>query len=263
MRVALGIEYDGAAFCGWQTQPSRCGVQDHVEAALAHIAGERVATVCAGRTDAGVHALDQVVHFDTAAQRPESAWVRGVNASLSAGCAVLWAREMPDAFHARYSAVNRCYRYLLLNRAVRPGVAQRRVGWFHLPLDVERMRQAAALLAGEHDFSAFRSSECQARSPVRELRRVDIDRRGDLVVFELCANAFLHHMVRNLVGTLVYVGKGKHPPEWVGDVLASRDRARAAPTFDAAGLYLARVDYDASWNLPAPRAHAFEELVTQ
>src|SRR5688572_7867927 len=260
MRIALGIEYDGASFCGWQTQPSGCGVQNHVQAALAHIAAEPVETVCAGRTDAGVHALEQVVHFDAGVQRPESAWVRGVNASLPAGCAVLWAREVPGEFHARYSAVNRCYRYVLLNRAVRPAVAQRRVGWFHLPLDLERMRRAGSLFMGEHDFSAFRSSACQARSPVRELRRVDIERRGDFVVFEFCANAFLHHMVRNLVGTLVYVGKGRHPPEWVAEVLASRDRSRAAPTFDPAGLYLARVDYDVAWGLPAARTAALEEL---
>ena len=259
-RIALGIEYDGACFCGWQTQPSACGVQDHVEAALAHIAGERVDTVCAGRTDAGVHALQQVVHFDTAAERPESAWVRGVNASLSPDCAVLWAREVAEEFHARYSALERCYRYVLLNRPVRPAVAQRRVGWFHLPLDVERMRSAAALLVGEHDFSAFRSSECQARSPVREIRRLDIERRGDLVIFQIRANAFLHHMVRNLVGTLVYVGKEKHPPEWVADVLASGERSRAAPTFDAAGLYLAHVEYGDAWRLPAARAALLDEM---
>ncbi|HYC45470.1 MAG TPA: tRNA pseudouridine(38-40) synthase TruA [Burkholderiales bacterium] len=262
-RIALGIEYDGACFCGWQTQPSACGVQDHVEAALAHIAGERVDIVCAGRTDAGVHALEQVVHFDTAAERPESAWVRGVNASLAAGCAVLWAREVAEAFHARYSALERCYRYVLLNRAVRPALAQRRVGWFHLPLDIERMRSAAALLVGEHDFSAFRSSECQARSPVRQIRRLTIERRGDFVVFEICANAFLHHMVRNVVGTLVYVGKEKHPPEWVADVLASRDRSRAAPTFDPAGLYLERVDYAGTWGLPHARAGVLAEMVMQ
>jgi tRNA pseudouridine38-40 synthase len=263
MRIALGIEYDGASFCGWQTQPSGCGVQDHVEAALEHIAGARVETTCAGRTDAGVHALEQVVHFDAGVARPQSAWVRGVNASLPAGCAVLWAHEVPGDFHARYAAINRCYRYVLLNRAVRPAVAQHRVGWFHLPLDLEAMRRAGDLLAGEHDFSAFRSSECQARSPVRELRRVDIERRGDFLVFEFCANAFLHHMVRNLVGTLVYVGKGKHPPAWAAEVLAGRDRSRAAPTFDPAGLYLARVEYGAAWGLPVARTAALEELLSQ
>ena len=252
-RIALGIEYDGSAFCGWQTQPAGCGVQNHLEAALAHIAGERVDTVCAGRTDAGVHALEQVVHFDTSASRPESAWVRGVNASLPTGIAVLWAHPVSDDFHARYSALDRCYRYVLLNRTVRPAVGYARVGWFHRPLDIERMREAAAALVGEHDFSAFRSSECQARSPVRTLRRITIERCADYVVFDFCANAFLHHMVRNLMGTLVYVGKGRHEPQWVAEVLASRDRSQAAPTFDAAGLYLAKVEYDANWSLPTAR----------
>jgi tRNA pseudouridine38-40 synthase len=256
VRIALGLEYNGSTFCGWQTQPSRCGVQDCLEAALRGIAGEHVETVCAGRTDAGVHALEQVVHFDAAAHRPESAWVRGVNASLPASLAVLWAREVDAEFHARYSAVRRGYRYVLLNRAVRPATDHGRVGWFHLPLDVARMSAAASLLAGEHDFSAFRSSECQARSPVRTLERIDIERRGEYVVFEFWANAFLHHMVRNLIGTLVYVGKGKHPPEWAREVLEQRDRARAAPTFDAAGLYLARVEYGAAWQLPRVPASA-------
>jgi tRNA pseudouridine38-40 synthase len=250
MRIALGVEYDGAAFCGWQTQASGCGVQDRLETALAEIAGEPVETVCAGRTDAGVHAHEQVVHFDTPVRRPESAWCRGVNASLPSGLAVLWAREVREEFNARYSARSRCYRYVLLNRPVRPAGDHGRVGWFHLPLDIERMREGAMLLLGEHDFSAFRSSECQARSPVRSLQRIDVEKHGDYLVFDFCANAFLHHMVRNLMGMLVDIGKGKHPPMWVAEVLASGDRARGAPTFDAAGLYLARVTYDAVWQLP-------------
>ena len=253
MRLALGVEYDGAAFCGWQTQPSRCGVQDHLEAALAHIAGEPVETVCAGRTDAGVHALGQVVHFDAPVARPESAWVRGVNASLPAGLAVLWATEIGDEFHARYSAKSRCYRYVLLNHPVRPAVGYGRVGWFHLPLDVDAMRTAAAFFTGEHDFSSFRSSECQAKSPVRHVRAIGIERRGAYLIFEFEANAFLHHMVRNLMGTLIYVGKGKHAPGWAREVLLARDRTVAAPTFDGAGLYLARVEYDAHWRLPQAR----------
>jgi tRNA pseudouridine38-40 synthase len=255
VRIALGIEYDGSSFCGWQTQPAGCAAQDKLEQALAQIAGERVATICAGRTDAGVHALAQVVHFDTAAQRPESAWVRGVNALLPPALAVTWARQVSGEFHARYAARAPCYRYVLLNHPVRPAADCGRAGWFHLPLDLENMRAAARLLLGEHDFSAFRSSECQARSPVRELRQLTIERQGDYVIFEVCANAFLHHMVRNIIGALVYVGKGRHAPGWMGEVLAGRDRTRAAPTFDAAGLYLARVDYDAQWGLPAmPRA---------
>ena len=254
MRVALGIEYDGSAFCGWQTQPSRCGVQDHLEAALAHIAAEPIETVCAGRTDAGVHALEQIVHFDAPVARPSSAWVRGVNASLPAGMAVLWAQEVGDEFHARFGARSRCYRYVLLNHPVRPAVGNGGVGWFHLPLDVESMRAGARHLVGEHDFSAFRSSECQARSPVRNVSSISIEQRGTYFLFEFRANAFLHHMVRNLMGMLVYVGKGKHAPQWVGEVLAARDRAAAAPTFDAAGLYLARVEYEPRWRLPAARA---------
>ena len=261
MRIALGLEYDGSSFCGWQTQTSGCAVQDHLEAALAHIAGERVATTCAGRTDAGVHALSQVVHFDTAVQRPASAWVRGVNASLPAGVAVLWAREVDAEFHARYAALERSYRYVLLNRAVRPAAANGRVGWFHLPLDVGSMRRAAEYLCGEHDFSAFRSSECQARSPVRELRRISIERHNEHIVFEFSANAFLHHMIRNLVGTLIYVGKGRHAPDWAAQVLESRDRSRAAPTFEAAGLYLASIAYDARWALPVAQPALSVEIL--
>lgn len=260
IRVALGLEYDGSAFCGWQTQPETCAVQDKLEAALAQLAGERVPTVCAGRTDAGVHALGQVVHFDTRAARPLSAWLRGTNALLPAHVAVTWAHVVGGEFHARYSARERRYRYVLLNRAVRPAADRGRVGWFHLPLNLARMQAAAARLIGEHDFSAFRSSECQARSPVRELRRLDIERRGDYVVFDFAANAYLHHMVRNIVGALVYVGKGRHAPEWVAEVLAGRDRTRAAPTFDAAGLYLTRVVYDDAWGLPAAADAAFARL---
>ena len=249
-RLALGLEYDGRAFCGWQTQPSGCAVQDAAERALAGIAGTPVATICAGRTDTGVHALAQVIHFDPAVERPESAWVRGGNALLPPGVVFLWARPVAADFHARFSALRRRYRYVLLNRPVRPATEAGRVGWFHLPLDVERMQAAAARLVGEHDFSAFRSSECQAKSPVRVMHEVRIERHGEYVVFEFCANAFLHHMVRNLVGTLVYVGKGRQDPEWVSALLAARDRTRAAPTFDAAGLYLAGVEYDPAFALP-------------
>ncbi|HEU0290741.1 MAG TPA: tRNA pseudouridine(38-40) synthase TruA [Burkholderiales bacterium] len=250
MRIALGVEYDGSRFCGWQTQPAGCAVQDALERALSEIAGEPVATICAGRTDAGVHALAQVVHFDTGVDRPESAWVRGVNTLLPPACAVTWSQPVADDFHARYSAKARHYRYVLLNHPVRPAADQARVGWFHLPLELEPMQRAARLLLGEHDFSAFRSSECQAKTPVRMLIRLEVARHGDHLVFDFCANAFLHHMVRNIVGCLVYVGKGKHPPEWLGEVLAGRDRNRAAPTFEAAGLYLSRVEYDPRCGLP-------------
>ena len=261
MRIALGIEYNGGEFCGWQTQSSGCGVQDALERALSEIAGEKIATICAGRTDAGVHALAQVVHFDSAAARPDSAWVRGTNTWLPASAAVTWMRPVATDFNARFAAQERCYRYVLLNHPVRPSLNQGRVGWFHAPLDIARMQAAADCLLGTHDFSAFRSSECQANSPVRDLRRLDVRRSGDYVVFELTANAFLHHMVRNLVGCLVYIGKGRHEPAWLGGVLASRDRAVAAPTFDAAGFYLAHVGYDAKWGLPALARRAwFDEI---
>jgi tRNA pseudouridine38-40 synthase len=258
----LGLEYDGSRFCGWQTQPRGCAAQDALERALAEVAGSPVGTVCAGRTDAGVHALGQVVHFDTGAARPETAWVRGVNALLPPACAVSWSREVAPDFHARYSALARCYRYVLLNHPVRPAADQARVGWFHAPLDLDSMQRATRLLLGEHDFSAFRSAECEARSPLRRLERLDVARRGDYVIFDLRANAFLHHMVRNIVGCLVYVGKGKFPPAWLGEVLASRDRARAAPTFEAAGLYLHRVIYDARWGLPEAPRRTLADLAT-
>jgi tRNA pseudouridine38-40 synthase len=209
-----------------------------------------VSTTAAGRTDRGVHARMQVAHFDTAVKRPESAWVRGVNALLPDAVAVLWSTQVADEFHARYSALSRTYRYELLNRPVRAALSAHYAGWFHLPLDMEKMREAAALLLGEHDFSAFRSSECQAKTPVRNIHAFTIDQEGERIVFVVRANAFLHHMVRNLVGTLVYVGKGKHPPQWVKEVLRSGDRAKAAPTFGPEGLYLERIEYQPKWGLP-------------
>ncbi len=251
MRIALGIEYDGSRFLGWQTQPAGGAVQDALEPALAGIAGGPVAVTCAGRTDRGVHARGQVVHFDTGVERPDTAWVRGVNALLPESVAVLWSRRLPDDFHARYSARSRTYRYVLLNRPVRPALAARHVGWFHAPLDVRAMQAAAACFVGQHDFTAFRSSECQAKSPVRTVHSLDVARAGERIDIVIRANAFLHHMVRNLVGTLIYVGKGKHPPRWAAEVLHSRDRAAAAPTFAPEGLYLEHVEYEEHWNLPS------------
>lgn len=250
MRIALALEYCGTGFCGWQSQPSGCGIQDAVEAAVAAIAGMPVPVVAAGRTDTGVHAAFQVAHFDVAVTRPLSAWVRGVNSHLPPGIAVLWARAVPDDFHARFAAMARGYRYLLLNHPVRPGLAASRVGWHHRPLDAARMQEAARMLLGQHDFSAFRAAECQAKSPVKTLTRAQIARRGDYLVCEFEADGFLHHMVRNLMGSLILVGAGVRPPEWLGEVLASRDRTRAAPTFDAAGLYLDRIRYPARFGLP-------------
>ena len=253
MRIALGLEYDGSRFLGWQTQPGGGTVQDALEKALSMVAGSAVSVVAAGRTDRGVHAREQVVHVDVEAARPTSAWVRGVNALLPPSVAVLWAAPVDAAFHARYSARARSYRYVLINRPVRPALAAGRVGWFHAPLDVAAMQAAAEELLGEHDFSAFRSSECQAKTPVRTVTAMRIERRGERIDFVVRANAFLHHMVRNLVGALVYVGKGRYPPHWLGELLAARDRTRAAPTFAAEGLYLETIDYEARWGLPQRR----------
>lgn len=250
VRLALGIEYDGSGFAGWQSQAHGNTVQDVLEKALAAVAGRPLRVACAGRTDAGVHALCQVVHFDCDVERPETAWVRGVNAHLPAPVAVRWAREVAPEFHARFLARSRSYRYLLLNRSVRPALLAGRVGWFHQPLDIDAMRAAAACLIGGHDFSAFRAAECQAKSPVKHLFRADIEMQGDCIVFDFRANAFLHHMIRNLVGSLVYIGKGKHAPAWMAELLESRDRKLAAPTFAADGLYFGGAEYDAVWQLP-------------
>jgi tRNA pseudouridine38-40 synthase len=250
MRIALGIEYDGSSYCGWQSQAEGLTVQDTLQAALSGIAGETLGVIAAGRTDTGVHGLEQVVHFDTQVERPLQAWVRGVNALLPGSVAVRWAHPVPDEFHARFSAQGRSYRYLLINRATRPAIQAGKVGWFHAPLDLAAMQLAAQCLLGTHDFSAFRASQCQAKSPIKHLRQLDIRREGDMLVFDVSADAFLHHMVRNLIGCLVYVGKGKYPPQWLADVLSSRDRKLAAPTFAPDGLYLRRIQYDEKWGLP-------------
>lgn len=256
MRIALGLEYDGAAFTGWQTQSDGRAAQDALERALATLAETPIATICAGRTDTGVHAIDQVVHFDTDVQRPLSAWVRGVNRYSPAALAVRWALVVPDTFHARFSAMRRSYDYWILNDPVRSPLAEARTGWVFRPLDAAAMQAAAGRLIGRHDFSAFRSAECQAASPVRDLTELSVERRGRLIRVRASANAFLHHMVRNIVGTLVTVGLGREPIAWVSEVLAGRDRARAAPTFSAAGLYLVRVEYDPAFQLPAPAGTA-------
>jgi tRNA pseudouridine38-40 synthase len=250
MRIALGLEYDGMAFSGWQSQPGGNTVQDALEAALASISGTPTRVVCAGRTDAGVHALGQVVHFDTAAQRRPTAWVRGVNAHLPSTVAVRWAVPVAAEFHARFAARGRRYRYVLQSRPERPGLLAGKVGWCHRPLDIEAMRVASLSLLGEHDFSSFRAAECQAKSPVKIIHGLVISGKNDLIFFDLHANAFLHHMVRNIVGALVYVGMGRQPAGWLGELLEARDRTRAAPTFSPAGLYLTGVEYDSSWGLP-------------
>jgi tRNA pseudouridine38-40 synthase len=252
-RIALGLAYDGSAWQGWQTQPHGQTVQDRFEAALGEFSGTGVplATVCAGRTDTGVHAAMQVVHLDTGLDRRDESWVRGVNAFLPDSIAVQWAQTVPDDFHARFSARSRTYVYLLWRGRVRPALWAGRAGWCFQPLDLDAMRQAAGALLGEHDFSSFRSAQCQARHPVRTLHRLDIEERGPFVVFTLRANAFLHHMVRNLVGALLQVGQGREPAAWMAQLLQARDRRLGAPTFMADGLYLSAIEYADGYALPA------------
>lgn len=250
MRIALGVEYDGRDHCGWQSQPSGCAVQDALEAALSVLADERIAAIAAGRTDAGVHATGQVIHFDTLATRPHSAWVRGVNTYLPKSIRVLWAHSVLEGFHARFSAVSRSYRYLIYDHPVRPALAAGRVGWFHQVLDVEAMERAAQSLLGEHDFSSFRSVECQAKTPIRTIHEACVRRLSDYVIVDFTANAFLHHMVRNIIGCLIYVGAHRQPVEWIAHLTRVRDRSLAAPTFPPDGLYLTRVRYDARFGLP-------------
>lgn len=260
MRIALGLEYDGTAFCGWQTQPGGCGVQDRLQAALAQFANEPIEVTTAGRTDAGVHATGQVVHFDTTATREGSSWVRGPNTFLPPQLRVLWAKPVPDDFHARYGARSRTYRYLLMDDPVAPAALHGRVGWFHKPLDAAAMARAAQALLGEHDFTSFRDAQCQAKSPVRHLHEARVERARNLVVFTFRANAFLHHMIRNIVGSLVYVGAGRQAEAWIPELLAARDRKLAAPTFAAEGLYLAAVEYDSAFGLPAFRGSPLTDL---
>ncbi len=259
MRLALGISYSGQAYDGWQSQSSGRTVQDHLEQALSQFAAQPVSTICAGRTDAGVHGLMQVVHFDTALHRDESSWVRGTNRYLPRDIAVQWARPMPDEFHARASAISRRYAYVLLESAVRPSIEAGRVGWVFRPLDGAAMRAAGNLLIGEHDFTSFRASGCQARTPVKTISRLDISRRGAIWRFDFEANAFLHHMIRNIVGCLLAVGQGHQAPEWMAEVLAARSRAAAAPTFGPQGLYFLGPVYDPRWNLPS-RTAAYDWL---
>ena len=251
-RIALGIEYCGTSFHGWQSQKNGDTVQDAVEAALREVAGQTVGVVCAGRTDAGVHASRQIVHFDAPVVRPLTAWVRGVNSHLPQGVAIRWAQPVADDFHARFSARGRRYRYLLLNRPQRVGLWHGRVGWFHGTLDLAVMQDACGRLLGEHDFSAFRAAGCQAKTPVKRLWRAEVRQFGSMFVFDFEASAFLHHMVRNLVGTLVYIGKGAQSPEWMDELLKTRDRKLAAPTFSPDGLYFRGPVYEPHWGLPDP-----------
>ena len=250
-RVALGIEYDGTAYSGWQRQGHARTVQGEVERALSRIADHEVRLTAAGRTDAGVHGLMQVAHFDTQATRAEQAWVRGGSAEVSADISILWARPVADTFHARFDALSRSYLYRILNRPVRPALDRARVCWVRRPLAADAMHTAAQALVGEHDFSAFRAAECQSAGPVRHLLEISVARCDDLVEIAVRANAFLHHMVRNIAGTLIAVGSGDRPEQWVASVLASRDRTLAGITAPPAGLYFAGVEYPAKFGLPS------------
>ena len=250
MRIALAVEYNGATFCGWQSQTNQCGVQDFVEKAIAKIAEHSIRIHAAGRTDTGVHAMMQVIHFDTEVSRPNTAWVRGVNAFLPASVRVLWAKQVSDEFHARFSARQRSYQYCLVNQATAPAINADKAGWYHLPLDVSAMQEAIGYLQGEHDFSAFRASECQANSPVRTLNTAIIKTHGDYIVFNFSANAFLQHQVRNMVGALIYVGNSKYPPLFIKQLLERKNRTLSPPTFSPNGLYLVGVEYDKKFDLP-------------
>lgn len=249
-RVALGISYSGLNYQGWQSQPSGQTVQDKLEHALRRFCNQPVGTLCAGRTDAGVHALMQVVHFDTPLDRSENAWVRGPNALLPHDIAVQWAKVVPRSFHCRASAISRRYVYIVYESPVRPSLDSGRVGWVFRPLQLNPMRAAAQYLLGEHDFTSFRASACQALSPVKTMLQINISRNGAYWRFEFEANAFLHHMIRNIMGCLIAVGESRRAPEWMADVLAARDRDAAAPTFAPNGLYFVGPRYDAHWGLP-------------
>ncbi|WP_431097760.1 tRNA pseudouridine(38-40) synthase TruA [Polaromonas aquatica] len=263
MRIALGISYSGSGYEGWQSQLSGNTVQDKLELALGKFAAQPIRTLCAGRTDAGVHGLMQVVHFDIPLQRDITSWVRGTNAFLPSDIAVQWAREVPDQFHCRGSAIARRYAYVVLESPVRPSVEAGRVGWVYRPLDEAAMRQAVTHLLGEHDFSSFRAAQCQARSPVKTINRIEISHRGDPAArywrFEFEANAFLHHMIRNIMGCLVAIGQGNYPPGWLAEVMAARSRDAAAPTFSPDGLYFLGPVYENHYGLPA-RTPAYDWL---
>jgi tRNA pseudouridine38-40 synthase len=252
MRIALGIEYDGSRYYGWQRQSEVSSVQACLEQALSKVADEPISVLCAGRTDAGVHATGQVVHFDTRARRADAAWTLGVNANLPSDVAVRWVRGVADDFHARFSAIARRYRYIIYNHPYRPAILSHGVTHFYHQLDELKMMRAGAYLLGEHDFTSFRALHCQSHSPWRNIIHLTVTRRGDYVVVDIKANAFLHHMVRNIVGSLLDVGCGNRPEAWIADVLAAQDRSVAAATAKAEGLYLVAVDYPSRFDLPLP-----------
>nr|HCI8001432.1 tRNA pseudouridine(38-40) synthase TruA [Klebsiella pneumoniae] len=249
-KIALGIEYDGSKYYGWQRQNEVRSVQEKLEKALSQVANEPITVFCAGRTDAGVHGTGQVVHFETRAQRKDAAWTLGVNANLPGDIAVRWVKHVPADFHARFSATARRYRYVIYNHRLRPAVLSHGVTHFHQPLDAERMQRAAQCLLGENDFTSFRAVQCQSRTPWRNVMHINVTRYGAYVVVDIKANAFVHHMVRNIVGSLMEVGAGNQPESWMAELLAAKDRTLAAATAKAEGLYLVSVDYPAHYDLP-------------
>ena len=251
IRIAVGLEYDGTDFAGWQTQRSLRTVQGLTEAALSNVANEAISLVCAGRTDAGVHAREQIAHFETHAERSNRSWTLGGNTNLPPEISIAWAREVPAHFHARYSAEARTYRYFIYNRHARSALTTRRATHWHRPLNAELMAEAAPYLIGEHDFSAFRSSECQAHTPVRRLFSLSVERQGHWIAIEAVGNAFLHHMVRNIAGLLIAVGQGDNEPAWAKEVLEARDRTKGGPTAPAEGLYFWKIRYSPAFGLPS------------
>ena len=251
MRIALGIEYNGSAYCGWQYQDHSPSVQARVEAALAHVADHDVRVICAGRTDTGVHAYSQVVHFDTTAERSDYSWAFGANTKLPGDVSILWAKQVDENFHARFSATSRLYRYVILNRQIRPGLLKDQVSWEHRPLDLAPMQTAARYLVGEHDFSSYRAVACQASSPIRTLKHLSVNQDGELFTLDLEANGFLHHMVRNIAGVLLTIGAGEAKPIWAKEVLEKRDRTQGGITAPPNGLYFVGVRYPDEYKLPS------------
>ena len=250
IRLAACVEYDGAAYYGWQRLSHGPSVQEEVERALSVVADQPVSVQCAGRTDSGVHAVGQIIHFETKAERPLRGWLRGSNVKLPDGIALRWIQPVADDFHARFSAQSRRYRYIIQNRDARPALLKGRVAWNYHPLNVERMHEAAQCLLGENDFSSFRAAACQSHHAMREMQLISVSRKGDFIYIDVQANAFLHHMVRNIVGSLLLVGKGDRPAEWIADLLAARDRNQAGMTAAASGLYFVHVNYPPEFNLP-------------
>jgi tRNA pseudouridine38-40 synthase len=250
MRIALGIEYDGHEFYGWQAQKNLPTVQGHLESALSKVADEPITVFCAGRTDAGVHATGQVIHFDTTKDRNMRAWVLGVNTHLPPTIAVRWAEQVDDQFHARFSALSRRYCYFIYNNTARSAIWARRAAWHYEKLNETAMQQAGQYLIGEHDFSSFRSSQCESKTPIRHITSLTVKRYHDLMIIEVEANAFLHHMVRNIVGVLMEIGEGRRESDWMQEVLMAKDRKKAAETASPAGLYLVKVNYPEQYSFP-------------